>query len=293
MAIKLDMLRCFCAVAEAGNLSDAANRLGRTQSAVSMMLKQLEENLGSRLFEGERKNQLSSLGQQIFHLSQVQLSQFDHSVNAIELLARAPQGSLRIAAVPSVAVLTFPSVVRYMTAQHPGAKIELRDADTQSVFDALLQGWADIGIASAPRALNGVDVSPLFGDRFGLVLSESHPLAQRDEAVYFDDIRGTLFLHNQLCDQIHSPQVRDYLSTVDITVHNTQSLLSMVREGDWTTILPYSTIRLARRGLMFRSIVDLPDTRQVYLFRRKQTSSPEIVHEAHALIQSLKWPELS
>ena len=50
MAIKIEMLRCFVAVAEHGNLNDAANRLGRTPSAVSMSLKQLTDHLGAPLF---------------------------------------------------------------------------------------------------------------------------------------------------------------------------------------------------------------------------------------------------
>ena len=62
MTIKLELFRYFCAVAETGNLAEAADRLGRTQSALSMSLKQLEEHLGKKLFDGERKSQLSPLG---------------------------------------------------------------------------------------------------------------------------------------------------------------------------------------------------------------------------------------
>ena len=70
MAIKIEMLRCFCAVAQSGNLSEAADRLGRTQSAVSMMLKQFENHLGKKLFLGERKNHLTALGEQVLEMAQ-------------------------------------------------------------------------------------------------------------------------------------------------------------------------------------------------------------------------------
>ena len=290
MALKIEMLRGFCAVAQAGNLSDAADQLGRTQSALSMMLKQFEENLGGRLFESERKNRLSPLGEQVLQLGRAQLKSYDATIHAIETLAQAPQGTLRIAAVPSIAALAFAPVVRHMASRHPSAKIELRDADTTQVLDALGQGWVDIGIASAPRALNGVTYARLFSDRFGLVLSETHALAQTDTPLYFEDVLATPFLRNGLCDQIQSPRIRDHLSKVHVTVRNTQSLLSMVREGDWATLLPYATIRLAPKGLVFRPIVDLPDARQAYIFLRQQTPSPEIVQEAHAFIQSMQWP---
>jgi DNA-binding transcriptional LysR family regulator len=56
------MLRNFVAVAALGNLNDAADRLGRAPSAVSMSLKQLEEHLGAPLFASDRKNRLTALG---------------------------------------------------------------------------------------------------------------------------------------------------------------------------------------------------------------------------------------
>ena len=56
MAIKTDMLRYFVSVAEAGNLASAAKTLQRSPAAVSMMLKQLEEELGAPLFQTDRKN---------------------------------------------------------------------------------------------------------------------------------------------------------------------------------------------------------------------------------------------
>lgn len=290
MAIKIEMLRCFCAVAKAGNLLDAADRMGRTQSAVSMTLKQLEQNLGGALFESERKNRLTALGQQVFELGQSQLKQFDSTVEAISLLARAPQGALRIAAVPSIAALAFPPVVRQMTALCPGVKIELRDADTAQVLDALVQGWADIGIASARQALNGVSVVELFRDPFGLVLSETHPLARLDGPVRMRDVFAGPFLRNALCDQVTSPDVQKLLAGVDVTVHNTQSLLAMVREGDWATLLPRSALRLARRGLVFRPMADLTETRRVYLYQRDKPLSPDVVSQASASIRALDWP---
>ena len=61
MAIKLEMLRYFVEVAKTGNLSQAAERLGRSPSALSMMLKQFEEHLGAPLFETDRKSNLTLL----------------------------------------------------------------------------------------------------------------------------------------------------------------------------------------------------------------------------------------
>ncbi len=289
MAIKIEMLRSFCAVAKAGNLSDAADHLGRTQSAVSMTLKQLETHLGSPLFESERKNRLTALGEQVFRLGQIQLKQFDSTVQAIELSASAPQGMLRISAVPSVAALVFPHVVRDISQGYPRLKIELRDADTQQVLDSLVQGWADLGIASSHHVLKGIASSLLFSDHFGLVLSDTHRLADQSQPITIDDVFSVPFLRNALCDQIQTPRFKAHLAEVDVTVHNTQSLLAMLRQDDWVTVLPQSVLGLAPKGLVFRPIRDLPDMRQVYLYRREHPASPDVVSDVHDLIASRQW----
>ena len=286
MSIKIEMLRSFCTVAQAGNLSDASDQLGRTQSAVSMTLKQLEAHLGNPLFESDRKNRLTPLGEQVLRLGLAQVSQFDNTVAAIEKSARAPQGILRIAAVPSVAISIFPELVRTLSEQHPSLKIELRDTDTQQVLESLGHSWADIGIASKRTSLNGIKTSLLFSDRYGLVMSKTHPLTQKTGSIQIDNVFSVPFLRNALCDQIGTPEFAEKLGTADITVHNTQSLLAMVRKGDWVTVLPQLVTEIAPEGLVFRHIHNLPDLRKVYLYVREKNVSSHFIEEAINIMRS-------
>jgi DNA-binding transcriptional LysR family regulator len=287
MSLKIEMLRCFCVVAKAGNLAEAADQLGRTQSAVSMTLKQLEAHLNAPLFEGERKNRLTRLGEQVLTLSLGQIRQFDSTVQAIEASARAPQGILRIAAVPSVAALTFPQVVRHMSDLYPGLQIELRDTDSQQVMDALVQGQADLGLASADQVIGGVRSELLFEDSYGVILSATDPLADPDRSIAIRDLFQRPFLRNALCEQIRTPEFAEELGAANVVVHNTQSLLAMVRTGDWVTVLPQSVLRFAQDGLIFRPVKGLQDQRQVYLYLRDQDPCPAYVQKAHAFIKSM------
>lgn len=286
MALKIEMLRAFCTVAQTGNLSEAADRLGRTQSAVSMTLKQMEDHLGKKLFEGERKNQLSSLGEQVFELAQKQVRQFDQTVQSIELAAEAIHGLIRIVSVPSVAALVFPPVLEHMTARYPGLKVELRDTDTQQVLDALAEGKADIGIASGYHPLNGVKAVPLFEDRFGLVCSAGHPLLQQCSAPVISDVTGACFVRNALCDLIRNEQFVEASSAADVTIHNTHSLITMVQTGKWVTVLPQTVARFLPDTTVFRPIADLPDKREVYLYQRERSRFAALTAECCAFIQS-------
>lgn len=271
MALKIEMLRCFATVAQAGNLAEAANRLGRTQSAISMMLKQLEDHLGQRLFESDRKNRLTVLGQQVFDLSQSQLRQFDQTVKSIETSASSPNGLIRIASIPSVAGLVFPSAIAELTHQNPGLKIELRDTDTPQVIDALLRGQADIGVVSGQHQLNEVRQAHLFSDPFGLICAPDHPLAQLERATTIADIANANFIHNNLCGTIEMPEFQTAIAGSKIAMHNTMSLITMVGAGGWVTVLPKTVAPLMRNDLVFRQIVDLPEQRDVYLLMREKT----------------------
>ena len=284
MSIKIEMLRTFSTVAQTGSLADAAIRLGRTPSAVSMMLKQLEDHMDQRLFESERKNRLTPLGAEIFILAQEQLRQFDSTVSAIETSARAPQGLIRIASVPSVAGLVFPNAIADLTARHPGLKVELRDTDTEQILRALLQGQADFGVVSGNHALNGVREIPLFEDRFGLIASRTHTLVRRKKPPSIKDALEAGFLGNYLCDMIETKSIRTAMADARITVPNTLSLIAMIRTGNWVTVLPETVTHILPGDLAFRPIPGLRDRRPVVALLRERATRVELIEELAEIV---------
>lgn len=289
MSIKLETLRTFCIVAQTGNLAEAADRLGRTQSAVSMTLKQLEEHLGRKLFQGERKAQLSTLGEVVFEQALQQVRAYDETIQGIEAAAQSRHGQIRIASVPSVAAVVFPAVTEHMARQYPGLKIELRDTHTAQVLDALLSGRADIGIASGHHPLNGIEAVPLFRDPFGLVASTKHPLAKVAQAPRLQEVVTPKFVKNALCDLIQTPAFLSEIGKSDVTFQNTLSLIAMVQTGDWVTILPQTVTRFLPETVVFRPIADLPDQREVYLYTRTRTPHETITRACADFIQSRDW----
>jgi len=283
------MLRCFSTVAQTGNLADAAMRMGRTQSALSMTLKQLEEHLGQRLFENERKNRLTPLGQEVFRFAQQQLRQFDDTIQAIEAAARAPQGLLRVASIPSASGLALPGAIETMMQRHPALELELRDMDTGRVVDALLQGQADLGIVSGQPVLNGVESETLFEDAFGLLCATGHPLAQQAQLPDVDAVFASGFIRNSLCALIEAPEIRAALPRARITVHNTHSLLAMVRTGKWVTILPRSVAQVQPKELVFRPIAGLEEQRSVSMLIHTRAQFPQLVAEFADILRHSPW----
>jgi len=289
MAIKIEMLRCFATVAQTGNLAEAATRLYKTQSAVSMTLKQLEENLGQRLFESDRKNRLTPLGEQVFELAQNQLRQFDDTIKAIEAATKSPKGLIRIASIPSVAGLVFPKATEAMTRQNPGLRVELRDTDTQQVIDAMLRGQADIGIVSGSHKLNGIRQAHLFSDPFGLICSPEHPLARQKHDPTIQEVAAAGFVNNNLCSSIQTPEFQAATAESMISMHNTMSLIAMVRTNNWVTVLPQTVAQFMSHDLIFRRIKGLSDQRQVSLLLRERTPYLQFAEEFWAFLLGFDW----
>ena len=277
MAIKIEMLRCFATVAHSGKLSDAADKLGRTPSAVSMMLKQFEEHLGASLFESERKSRLTALGKFVLGEAVGGLERFDRTVTAIESFARSEAGLVRIAAVPSVAEAILPHVVQRFLSDHPGVWVDIRDMDSTAVLRELENERVDLGLATGVGADTGIDREALFTDAFGIVCRADHPLAAAGAPLHWDALGPWPFIANGLCAQIGGSAFQAIFDGAQLMVHNTTSLLAMVRAGVGVTVLPRLTVDGPEQELTFVRVTDPAARRRIDILRRAHASpSPAV-----------------
>lgn len=280
MAVKIEMLRCFATVARSGKLSEAAHQLGRTPSAVSMMLKQLEDHLGEPLFKTDRKNRLTALGSFVLEQAERELYQFDSTVHAIESFANARHGRVRVAAVPSVASTVMPRAIARFIRDFPGVQIELRDMDSATILHELSRGRLDIGIASAGLSGGVLNRQNLLSDRFGLICPSEHPLVKSGETLTWAAISRHRFIANELSRLITAEAFRDIHSEALLSVHNITSLLAMVRADLGVTVLPEMTLRMAESSdLAFLPLPDSPPDRQIHLLRKLDLPSSPAARE--------------
>ncbi len=284
----MENLRYFCTVVQTGNLAEAADRLGRTQSALSTSLKNIESHLGVKLFDGERKNRLSLAGEQIYELAKHQIQEFDLTIQQMETQVKATKGLVRIASVPSVAAIVFPTLLNNLHKQYPGVKVELRDTDTQQVLNALVNAKADIGITSGFHPVNGFAATRLFNDSFGLVCKANHALITQKKSPSIQEVVTTDFVRNSLCDLIKTPSFVAALNHVDVTVHNNQSLINIIRTGRWVSVLPKAVSDYLPNDVAFRALSNLPDKREVWLYYKEQSRYQELIDACCELIDAVK-----
>lgn len=278
------MLRCFVTVARSGNLADAANKLSRTPSAVSMMLKQLEDHLGAPLFESERKSKLTALG--VFTLDEAsrELEHFDRTISAIENYAYAKSGMIRIAVVPSVAEIMLPRIVRTFLQDHPEVHVDIRDMDSGAVLREIERERVDIGIATGPKMNSEIECQELFSDAFGIVCRADHPLAEAGHPLSWCDLAPWTFIANGICGQISDDALQRVMRTSKLMVRNTTSLLAMVRADVGITVLPRLVVDQRASGIKFLPVADPSARRRIDLMRRTLTRlSPATVKFQEAI----------
>lgn len=254
MSIKLEMLRTFSVTAAQGTLAGAAVVLGRTPSAVSMMLAQFEEEVGGPLFETDRKSRLTPLGQLILLESQRATDVFDKSANAIRRHAMSTTGIVRIAAVPSATVALLPDVIEVFRAAYPDVRIEISDVDSTTVRARVKHDEADIGIVSA-RPDAPLEGERIRSDDLGIVCAENGPIHMAHLDTRGASGWGLLGLEslivNPLCELVDDLIINDLRLASTLEARNTTAILSFVRRGLGASILPFDAVRSQPDGLEF------------------------------------------
>jgi LysR family carnitine catabolism transcriptional activator len=272
---KLEVIRAFVVVAKHGNLRDAADELGRTQSALSMSLRQFEQALGGPLFETDRKRDLTDLGQFVRDIGENLISENDRVQDLIYRYAKGQSGQLRIASVPSVGMLILPELILRFMESHSDAKIDLMDSDSTNVRTMVEAGNADLGIAGPAPTGQGLLAMPLFVDRLHVVCPMNSPLAQKKVPLVWQDLLDAPLIANQTLLVLKNAEARDIVANSKLSVRNIASLFAMIESGMGITVLPGLATRSLSKWLVAIPLAGHGNTRTISLLSRgDRTASP-------------------
>lgn len=236
--MKLEQWRTFAVLADTKHLGRAAERLGKTPSGVSMSLRQLEKDIGGRLFESDRKTHLTDLGRLVLSEARRNLASFDASVQVIRDHVEAEGQTLRIGAVPSAMQHLLPPLLAEFRRLYPEIHLEIRDQDSNGLQAALDSQQLDLVVRSHEQTVD----NPWVNDRLGWILPNDHPQTAAT-ALRLEQLDDTPLLSNQLCQRSQHEDLQALDRAADIRVFSTPSLLTLIRQGAGTTILPELTVR--------------------------------------------------
>lgn len=278
MNVTLRQLRAFLAVTRTGSFTLAAESLYITQSALSGLIKELEQGLGVRLLDrSTRRIQLSEVGRGIHPLIEKILADLDGALDELANIKALKQGVVRIAAPQLMACTLLPDVIAAFAHDYPNITIRLTDCAVESVTSRVFSGEVDLGVGPERDPNSDIDAALLFALPFHAVFHREHPLADAESVRWAELADHPLItLQGQFTERL-SIDLHNVVRGLDLkpnaTVTFMSTALSMVAAGLGATIcIPYAASLVRLYGLSMRPLVAPEVFRRFHIFTRNGRS---------------------
>jgi DNA-binding transcriptional LysR family regulator len=255
-------MKNFLVLAEEGNITTAAKRLHIAQPPLSRQMKQLEENLGAKLFErGHRKIQLTEAGHLLRNKAEQLLEFMDTTVKEIREIDAGTHGTLSIGTASSSVATILPRMVRIFRNQYPSLKFELREGESSQIIELLNGGLIEIGLVRFSFDDELYESIKLSNEPLVAALNKNHQeyIEQDQDSINLLDLAGKpLMIHRKFEAMIreHCEQVGfkpNFLCKSD----DVMPILAWADAGVGIAVVPRAAIDLIpRTNLIFKTIVN-------------------------------------
>ncbi len=301
MNLTLRQLRAFAAVAETGSFTAAAASLHLTQSALSVLVRELEREMGVQLFDRHtRRVLLSEAGREFQPSVQRLLADLAGAVAGVTELRDQKKGVLRLAAPQLMACTLMPRVIAAYGARYPDIDVRLADTLPEHLLDGLLSGEAELAVGQDVPVDTTIERRSLFRDRHWLICPPSHPLARRrkvrwSELVPYTFIAPTRDFRQRVLPELE-PEARAFMlraTTQEVSYMTTA--LGMVASGLGLTVCPtYSASLVRAHGLQMVRLESPDFHREVCVYSAARRSlSPAAAGFVGMLERFVRQPGLS
>jgi DNA-binding transcriptional LysR family regulator len=177
--MEIRQLKAFIAIAETNTFTAGARRMNVTQAAISMQIRQLEEEVGIPLFtRTPRRVILTEAGESLMERARRILREHDTALAEIAEIAGAEYGRLRIgSASAGFSTEQLPGILEGLRAKYPNAEVTVSSGTSQTLVDKILHGDIDVAFISLPVETANVQTDLLFTDEIVAIAHPSHRLA--------------------------------------------------------------------------------------------------------------------
>jgi DNA-binding transcriptional LysR family regulator len=270
-------LAAFCAVVERKSFSQAAERLGVTQPAVSLQVRALEKRLGAQLLDRSgRRVEPTEAGLRLYRGAQRLLALEEQLVEEVAGEGDGElAGDLSLGASTGPAAIVVPLLLCEFQLANPGVRIALSVHDTHSVVELVAARELELGIVGAARRHRSVRLEPFFEDEVILVCPPGHPFA--DRTVTIDELRAEQLILMQegagvrqiVDDELRGLGLRLRDLDVRLELGLQESVRSAVQAGYGITFISRSAVEteLAAGTLASARVEGIDATREISLVR--------------------------
>nr|WMC98332.1 LysR substrate-binding domain-containing protein [Aminobacter aminovorans] len=297
MNITLRQLRAFIAVADLGQFNLAARNLHLTQSAVSIVIRDLESEIGVRLFDRHtRMVSLTLVGQEFLPQARKILKDLELAVGDMRDNASLKRGQVTIAAAIVLAATIVPPIIAAFVSMHPEILVSIRDMPEEAISPALKRNEVDIAIGTLSEDDPEITATPLMRDKLMLVCREDHRFA-RQKSVRWAELKGETLITLAATNPLRSIVEHNLIRVVPnfqpkYEVRFSTTAISMISAGMGVAVLPENSSQLASAVRV--TTVDLVDPtvmRNVSLLQRRQHSLSPAAERLKAAFVAAMRPE--
>ena len=276
--MELMQLEMFVAVVEEGSVRAASERVFRTQPAVSIGVRKLEEEFGAPLFDRSRRYsfRLTRAGESLYDYARKMLSLRNEVTSELGDIAKLRTGRLSIGANESGSLHVIPQLTRAFLKQHPGIRLELKCERSEDLLNDLKARRLDLVLVSFRPDDRELESSFLFEDELVLIAAPAHPLGQRGKAEFRDlDTEPVLMMdvsqpspwHKRVADAFLRNKVPLHLQVENAPI---EAIKKMVAIGLGVGFVPLLCVKeeVARGELTTVAVQGFHEVRSVWLVRR-------------------------
>ncbi|GAA5233346.1 LysR family transcriptional regulator [Verticiella sediminum] len=273
----LRQLEAFCHVYRLGSLTQAAQAMHLTQSAMSVLVQQLEEALGMRLFDRtSRALRPTEAAHETYRGALRVLGDVDVLLSEARDLALGRRGVVHVGVATAVAATVLPDVMVRFAARHPGVRIEIHDHGPGELLEPVLAQRVAFCVGTPAGHNDMLVFEPLLRDRLSAICGPGHPLALAP-TVRCADLAGhpvvTVRRGNGIRELVDGAMRSAGVALAPAwEVSYLATALAICARGLAVAVLPASLLHAhAPGGLVSRPLADADVARELYLITRKDS----------------------
>lgn len=240
----LKQLQAFLAVARTRSFAEACNLVHLSQPALSLAIKNLEDNFGGRLFaRTTRTLSLTPEGQAFMPIASRLVTDWSEAQRQMQQRFAMQLGTVELASMPSFASTLLPQALLRYKQRYPRIRIEVQDVVAETLVNMVLQGRIELGVSFEPGNHSELDFYPLFNDSFVAILPPDHALDANADSIAWQQLLQSDFVMLQRPSRLRSlieEQLAEHgmQASVVFEAHQLATVGQMVATGLGVSVVP-------------------------------------------------------